>query len=101
MKGLVGTFNVKETRVESAEPFHIPMLEPMTTHRNQMRRIPTIFDHDRVCHGQYGDAVVFDAVDEPQLPQGRHRELASGGVIRRRHERRQRRCRRPLRQGGG
>src|SRR3954453_6466736 len=47
MQGLVGTFDVKETRVESAEPFHIPMLGPMLIDRDQLRRIPTIFDHEQ------------------------------------------------------
>ena len=41
MQRLGGAFDIKETRVESAEPFHVPMLGAMTTHRDQLRRTTT------------------------------------------------------------
>ena len=33
MQGLGRTFDVEETRVESAEPLHMPMLGAMTSHQ--------------------------------------------------------------------
>lgn len=35
MQGLGGTFDIEETRVEPAEPLHMPMLGAMTSRRNQ------------------------------------------------------------------
>ena len=41
MQGLGQALDIEETRVESAEPFHVPMLGAMTTHRDQLRRTTT------------------------------------------------------------
>ena len=41
MQGLAKTFDVEETRVQTAEPLHTPMLGALTAHRNQLRQTTT------------------------------------------------------------
>src|SRR5262245_20541163 len=43
MLRLANTFDVKETGVESAEPFHVPMLGAMTSRRAQLNGTATGF----------------------------------------------------------
>jgi hypothetical protein len=41
MQRLGGAFDVEETRVKAAQPFHTPMLGAMTSNRNQLRPTAT------------------------------------------------------------